>query len=248
MTGAAGWEILLFVALPYVALTVFVVGHVWRYRFDRFGWTARSSELYEKRWLQLGSPLFHLGVILAVAGHVLGILVPESLTEDLGIPESLYAFVAAAGGTTAVVLILAGLGILSVRRITGPRVRNASSTSDRIMYPLMWIMILLGVLETVGYNVFGPGYDYRPTVAVWFRSLFVFDPDVSGIVAAPVVYQVHVTVAWLFLALFPFTRLVHAWSLPYSYLWRPYIVYRRRRTRPDPSPGESAAWTTIARR
>jgi nitrate reductase gamma subunit len=26
----------------------------------------------------------------------------------------------------------------------------------------------------------------------------------------------------------PFTRLVHVWSIPVSYLWRPYQVVRRR--------------------
>jgi len=26
----------------------------------------------------------------------------------------------------------------------------------------------------------------------------------------------------------PFTRLVHLWSIPLSYIWRPYQVVRRR--------------------
>ncbi|HWS35924.1 MAG TPA: respiratory nitrate reductase subunit gamma, partial [Actinoplanes sp.] len=26
-----------------------------------------------------------------------------------------------------------------------------------------------------------------------------------------------------------FTRLVHVWSAPLAYLWRPYVVYRSRR-------------------
>jgi nitrate reductase gamma subunit len=29
-------------------------------------------------------------------------------------------------------------------------------------------------------------------------------------------------------ALWPFTRLVHAFSAPFAYLFRPYIVYRNR--------------------
>ena len=39
-------EILLWIVLPYVAITTFVVGTVWRYRYDKFGWTTRSSQLY----------------------------------------------------------------------------------------------------------------------------------------------------------------------------------------------------------
>jgi nitrate reductase gamma subunit len=54
---------LLFVVFPYVCLTVFVVGHLWRYRYDKFGWTTRSSQLYESRLLRIGSPLFHFGII-----------------------------------------------------------------------------------------------------------------------------------------------------------------------------------------
>ena len=39
-------EILLWVALPYVTIAVFVTGTLWRYRYDKFGWTTRSSQLY----------------------------------------------------------------------------------------------------------------------------------------------------------------------------------------------------------
>ena len=45
--GAA--DTLLWVVVPYVCLAVFVVGHCWRYRYDKFGWTTRSSQLYERR-------------------------------------------------------------------------------------------------------------------------------------------------------------------------------------------------------
>ena len=47
----------LWVIFPYICLAVFVVGHVWRYRYDKFGWTTRSSQLYESKLLRIGSPL-----------------------------------------------------------------------------------------------------------------------------------------------------------------------------------------------
>ncbi|MEK8229209.1 respiratory nitrate reductase subunit gamma [Oerskovia sp. M15] len=50
------WDTFLFVVLPYVCLAIFVVGHVWRYRNDQFGWTTRTSQVLEKRWLAWGSP------------------------------------------------------------------------------------------------------------------------------------------------------------------------------------------------
>ncbi len=64
---------LLFVVVPYICLTVFVVGHLWRYRYDKFGWTTRSSQLYESRLLRIGSPLFHFGIIGVFFGHVVGL-------------------------------------------------------------------------------------------------------------------------------------------------------------------------------
>ena len=33
--------VLLWVVVPYVCLAFFVLGHVWRYRYDKFGWTTR---------------------------------------------------------------------------------------------------------------------------------------------------------------------------------------------------------------
>ena len=73
--------------VPYLCLATFVVGHFWRYRYDKFGWTTRSSQLYEDRLLRLGSPLFHFGMLGVVGGHVIGLLVPESWTDAVGISE-----------------------------------------------------------------------------------------------------------------------------------------------------------------
>ena len=88
----------LFVVVPYLCLTTFVVGHLWRYRYDKFGWTTRSSQLYENRLLRIGSPLFHFGMLGVVGGHVIGLLVPQSWTDALGISEHTYHVVAVAGG------------------------------------------------------------------------------------------------------------------------------------------------------
>ena len=74
----------LWVVVPYLCLAVFVVGHVWRYRYDKFGWTTRSSQLYENRLLRLGTPLFHFGILMVVGGHVVGLLIPRAWTEAVG--------------------------------------------------------------------------------------------------------------------------------------------------------------------
>jgi nitrate reductase gamma subunit len=247
MNAEHSWQIVAFVIVPYIALTVFVLGHIWRYRFDRFGWTSRSSQLYERRLLLIGAPLFHYGTLLAILGHATGLLLPKSWTTAVGIPESLYSAFARLAGTTAAVLIVIGLGILTARRIGSDRVRTVTSTVDWVAIALLWVMIALGVLVTVGYNVLGPGYDYRESVSLWLRGIFSFHPDVSAIAAAPWIFQVHATVAWLFLALFPFTRFVHFWSAPVWYFTRPFVLYRRRKGDMVLSPGESRAWQTFGR-
>ena len=67
-------DIFLWVIVPYLCLATFAVGHFWRYRYDKFGWTTRSSQLYEDRLLRIGSPLFHFGMLGVVGGHVIGLI------------------------------------------------------------------------------------------------------------------------------------------------------------------------------
>ncbi|MEO6791120.1 MAG: respiratory nitrate reductase subunit gamma, partial [Ornithinibacter sp.] len=80
----------LWVIFPYVCLAVFVVGHIWRYQYDKFGWTTRSSQLYEDRLLRIGSPLFHFGMIGVFFGHVIGLIIPRVWTNALGLSEHAY--------------------------------------------------------------------------------------------------------------------------------------------------------------
>jgi nitrate reductase gamma subunit len=221
-------SVVLWIVLPYVSLTLFVAGHVWRYRRDQFGWTCRSTQLLERRLLAWGSVLFHFGALAAIGGHVVGMLIPASVTSALGISESMYHGLSAVAGGVAGVGCVAGLIVLLYRRLTVRRVRVTTTRSDTVMCVLLTAIIALGVVETIGVNGFGGGYDYRATIGVWFRSIFVFHPRTDLMDNASLIYQVHATLAWLLLAIWPFTRLVHAWSIPAQYLGRPYILYRRR--------------------
>jgi nitrate reductase gamma subunit len=103
---------------------------------------------------------------------------------------------------------------------------------DVAMYLLLVAMIVLGMGETVGVNVLGGGYDYRASIALWFRGLFTFDPHANLMASAPLVYKLHASLAWALVAIWPFSRLVHAWSIPLTYLNRTYILYRARRRQP----------------
>ena len=239
-------DILLWIIIPYVAIATFVLGHIWRYRYDKFGWTTRSSQLYESRLLRLGSPLFHYGILLVIAGHVFGILVPEAATSAVGISEHAYHVVAVALGSVSGFMTVAGMAILIYRRrVTGP-VFSATTRNDKAMYVLLAATILAGLSTTVLGNLLGHLYDYRLTIAPYFRSIFYAHPDVSLINAAPIGFQIHAMLAWVLFAAWPFTRLVHVFSAPVGYLTRPYIVYRSRGG-PDAVRPARRGWEPVRR-
>lgn len=219
-------DLVLWTLLPYVSITVFVAGHVARYRRDQFGWTSRSTQLLEHRLLRWGNPLFHYGAFAAIGGHVLGLLVPSSLTARVGLSEDAYHLVSVTAGTIAGAAVVAGIALLAWRRLAVARVRVTTTMTDIAVFALLALVIGLGMAETVGVNLLGGGYDYRSTVAVWFRGVLTLDPHPALMHAAPLVYQLHATCAWLLVALWPFSRLVHAWSIPLTFLGRAQIVYR----------------------
>lgn len=225
MTSTA---VLLWVVVPYVAATVFVVGHVWRYRHDQFGWTTRSSQVHESRLLRIGSPMFHLGILMVIGGHVVGLLVPRAWLEAVGIHEHAYHLVATWAGSIAAVLTIAGLAILVYRRRVVAAVRRATTTSDKVMYVVLGVTLFCGTAATVLFQVLGGGYDYRGSIAPWIRGLLSLRPDAASMAEVPGMFQAHVLSAMVLFAIWPFTRLVHVLSAPVGYLVRPYVVYRTR--------------------
>jgi len=227
----------LWVIFPYLCLEVFVVGHYWRYRYDKFGWTTRSSQLYENRLLRLGSPLFHFGLLFVVLGHIAGLAVPESWTSGAGVSNHAYHWGALLGGSVAALATLVGLVILIYRRRTVGPVFSATTKMDKTMYVFLAGVIVLGVWNTVSGAAFlfgGHEYDYREGVSIWFREFWTFHPHPGLMDAAPLSFQLHLLAACALFALWPFTRLVHVFSAPVGYLTRPYIVYRSR----DPQLGQ----------
>lgn len=240
---ASTTEQVLWIALPYVCVAMLVVGLIWRYRYDQFGWTTRSSQLYERRLLRIASPLFHYGMIAVIFGHILGLMVPESWTEAMGISEHTYHTLTLPLSLMAGAATIAGLALLIYRRRTVTRVLERTSVGDKIMYVFLGLAIALGVLVSwYASGIFNEGHNYRQDVSVWFRSVLVFQPQPEAMAAAPMVFQLHVVAGLLLFAIWPFTRLVHALSVPLQYLARPYIVYRRRDTYPTGSRGPRRGW------
>ncbi|MFF4006405.1 respiratory nitrate reductase subunit gamma [Streptomyces sp. NPDC001717] len=222
-------DLLLWGVLPYLSVALLIAGTIWRARYDAFGWTTHSTQLHESRLLRIGSPLFHFGMLFVVLGHGVGLLIPMSWTDAVGLSDHTYHLLAVATGAVAGVAAAAGLGILVYRRFKVPAVRRATLRSDHLMYAFLLGAIALGLTATV-LNSTGQtdGYNYREGVSVWFRSLFTLSPDHHLMAGAPLAFKLHVLFGFTLFALIPYSRLVHMFSAPLKYLFRPYVVYRRR--------------------
>lgn len=219
---------LLWVAVPYAAIATFIVGHWWRYRYQKYTWTTRSTQILERRMLMWGILLFHFGMIAVFVGHVGGLLVPKAVTEFVGITEHMYHVVAVATGTIAGLAMSTGLLILLLRRFTNDRVKATSTARDYLTALMLVIVIGTGMFNTIGVNLLGESYDYRETISPWFRGILTLDPQPELMVDAPPSFKMHALAAMALFTLWPFTRLVHAWSVPLTYLRRSFIVYRAR--------------------
>ncbi|MEP6562847.1 MAG: respiratory nitrate reductase subunit gamma [Nakamurella sp.] len=219
-------DIFLWLIYPYICLTIFVLGHVGRYRYDKFGWTSRSSQMYEDRILRWANPMFHFGILAVLLGHVMGLGIPKTWTDAVGISEGMYHFMAISVGAVAGVFTIVGfVGLIYRRRFT-KSVLGATTKMDKLMYLMLAVVILTGLINT-GSGVVG-NYDYREGVSIWFRSIFYFNPQPELMVGAPLSFQLHGLLAISLFAVWPFTRLVHAFTAPFSYFFRPYVLYRSR--------------------
>ncbi len=226
------FEQFLWIVLPYLILTIFIFGHIYRYQHDQFGWSSKSSELLEKKLLRLGSNLFHFGIIFVFGGHVMGLLIPIEVYEMLGVNEHQYHNIALLGGIPAGLAATAGILILFYRRMTVRRLIATSTKGDWASLLFLTIVILSGMSATF-LNINSHGFDYRTTIGPWLRGILTFRPDASLMTEVPMWFKIHLLAVLGLFAAWPFTRLVHVFSVPLRYLSRSYVVYRKRMPRQE---------------
>jgi nitrate reductase gamma subunit len=103
---------------------------------------------------------------------------------------------------------------------------------DLAVFALLALGIVTGMLATL--TNLGDAVHYRETVGPYFRQVLIFDPEPELMTGEGVslIFQIHVVGAWFLYALWPFGRLVHAWSIPIDFLRRSPIPYRSRWPRP----------------
>lgn len=206
-----------------------IVGLFFRYHFGQLGWGSRSSELFEKRLLKVGSNMFHYGILAVFGGHFLGLIVPVGFYHWIGISDDFYHHVLAEGmGGLAGIITWIGIVILLIRRLGIKRVRRNSSGPDLVALIMLFIVVTLGNMMTLGYNNIVGAYEYRTTVGPWFRSLFTLNPSPEFMAEVPMILKIHIIASFTLIGISPFTRLVHFWSVPIRYPTRQPLQYRSR--------------------
>ena len=228
----------LFIALPYVAIVVFLVGAIHRYRATGFKYSSLSSQFLEGRGIYIFAVLFHWGILIVFLGHLIAFLFP-------GLTLAWHSSAARLITSEIVIFtfglaILIGLAGLFIRRISHPRLRVVTSRMDIVIELLLLAQIVLGLWIALGYR--WGYYWFASDMSPYLWSIVKFGPQIEAVSAMPLVIKAHIVGAFVILGMIPFTRLVHFLVAPFHYTWRSYqkvIWYWDRKRVRDPA----AAWT-----
>lgn len=220
----------LFGVYPYLCLAVFLLGSLIRFDRDQYTWKSDSSQLLRAGQLRWGSNLFHVGVLFLFFGHTFGMLTPHFIYEPFISAGSKQVVAMVSGGLFGVLGFI-GISLLLHRRLTDPRIRANSKTSDIVLLWLLWLQLALG-LATIPLSAQHLDGSMMMRLAGWAQSIVTFQAGAPALLAeAGLVFKMHMFLGMSIFLIFPFTRLVHVWSGfgSVAYLVRPYQVVRSRR-------------------
>lgn len=209
-------DLLLFGALPYAAMVVFLVVTIQRYRQRSFTYSSLSSQFLENQQHFWGSVPFHYGLLAVLAGHLLAVLLPRSVLWWNAEPLRLYALEIT--GLAFALLALVGLVNIMVRRTRVPKARVVTTKGDWVLNALLCVQVVSGLGVAIVYG-WGSAW-FATSVSPWLWSLARLDPQIEWVAPLPWLVKVHIVNAWLLFGFFPFTRLVHVLVVPNPYLWR----------------------------
>ena len=222
---------LVFGFYPYLAGGVFLVGSLMRFESEQYTWKADSSQLMSNANMRLASNLFHIGVLGIFFGHLIGLLAPYAIWNTVGLSDIGKQNIAMYGGGFLGIVCLIGGAMLWWRRMTNRRVRAAGRSMDTFILSWILITLLFGLgttFVTAGHAAHGHA-DTMMTLAQWAKSVVLFRADASLVAETELVFRLHLFFGMMLFLLFPFTRLVHIWSMPLTYLGRAYQIVRTKR-------------------
>jgi len=214
---------------PYLAVTVLIVGSILRFDASQFSWRSQSSQFLRRRQMVLGSNLFHMGVLVLLVGHFVGLLTPVTVIDRLGIGHEFKQLAALIVGGIAGVMAYVGCTLLLRRRLVDPRIRRSSSVGDILVLVLIWVQLTLGILTTFWTIRHVDGTEMLRFMN-WANGILTLNPGAPDEIAnAALVYKLHIILGLTLFLITPFTRLVHIWSAPIWFLFRPgYQIVRSR--------------------
>jgi nitrate reductase gamma subunit len=219
---------LLFGYYPYVAMSVFVIGSIARYDRDQYTWRTGSSQLLRAKELRLGSNLFHIGILLLFVGHFAGLLTPPAIYHSLGLSTSAKQILAVVAGGLFGGICAKGIYILIRRRLTDARIRATSSRMDIFILLLIGVQLALGLL-TLPISLYHNDGANMVLLSEWAQRIVTFRSGAADQISnIGTLFKLHLFLGMTIFLVFPFSRLVHVWSVPLGYIARPYQVVRRR--------------------
>jgi len=219
---------LLFGIYPYIAVAVCLVGSWIRFDREQYTWKAGSSQMLRTKNMRMGSNLFHIGILGVLGGHFVGLLTPESIVELVVTPHQHQLLAMIAGGFFGF-LTLIGLSMLIQRRMSDPRIRHTSNTSDIILLFILMTQLLLGLSTLVVSAAHLNGEEMEKLIG-WAQYFVTFQPlkAANSLYTVNILYKLHILLGMTLFLIFPFTRLVHMISAPIWYLGRRYQIVRQR--------------------
>ncbi|MFN3820723.1 MAG: respiratory nitrate reductase subunit gamma [bacterium] len=218
--------VVLYAVLPYVALALFFLVTIHRYRAQTFTYSSLSSQLLENQQHFWALVPFHYGLLVVLAGHLIAFLIPRQLLWFNGNPARLYILEVI--GLIFGLSTLIGIVAIVLRRLSYSKVRVVTSWADWVLYGLLFVQVFTGVLVAIFYRWGSSWFAAAMTPYLW--SLVKLNPQIAYLTGLPWLVQLHVINAFILIGFFPFTRLVHILVVPIPYLWRkPQVVrwYRR---------------------
>jgi len=174
----------------------------------------------ESEQLFWGSVPWHYGILTILTGHLLGFLFPRQMLLFGSVPIRLL--IIEVFSLIFGLMALFGLIMLIRRRFENKRIRVVTSRMDIIVLFLLLVQVVSGVGTAINYRW---GFNWYATSMVpYLRSLFCFNPEMQYVSAMPALVKLHISNAFLIVAVLPFTRLLHFLVLPVHYIWRSWQV------------------------
>jgi nitrate reductase gamma subunit len=134
------------------------------------------------------------------------------------------------GGLAGVACVIRNT-LLAPRRLFDTRNRATSSFGDIAVLLILWVQLTLG-LATIFVSLNHMDGHEMVKFMNWAQGILTLQPSAASHVAdVNPIFKAHLLLGMTLFLIFPFTRLVHIWSAPVWYLFRPgYQVVRTRFT------------------